>query len=158
MFKALAFFDQFEIIRILPIHPFGNFDISITNSTIFLLLAALYFIFIFQTNVENGTVVPGRYQSIIEISYETIHDMIKENIPGKDGYRFFPILFTIFIFILIINLFGLIPYTFTPTAHFAVTFALSTSIFVCTLIMGFSKFKLDYFSFLMPNGAPMVMA
>jgi F-type H+-transporting ATPase subunit a len=108
--------------------------------------------------MDNGTVVPGRYQSIIEISYETIHDMIKETIPGKDGHRFFPFLFTIFVFILIINLFGLIPYTFTPTAHFAVTFGLSVSIFFSTLIIGFSKFKLDYFSFLMPNGAPMVMS
>ena len=158
MQKAYAFFDQFEIIRLLPIHPFGNFDISITNSTLFLLLAALYFVFFYQTNLQNGTVVPGRYQSIIEISYETIHDMIKENIPGRDGYRFFPFLYTIFIFILIINLFGLIPYTFTPTAHFAITFGLSTSIFLATVIMGFTNFKLDYFSFLMPNGAPMVMA
>jgi F-type H+-transporting ATPase subunit a len=114
--------------------------------------------FLFQTNIENGTIVPGRYQSIIEISYETIHDMIKDNIPGKDGNRFFPFLFTIFSFILILNLIGLIPYTFTPTAHFAITFALSCSIFLATLLMGFSNFKLDYFSFLMPNGAPMVMA
>jgi ATP synthase subunit 6 len=158
MQKAYAFFDQFEIIRILPIHPFGNFDISITNSTVFLLLAALYFIFIYHTNIENGTIVPGRYQSIVEILYETIHDMIKDNIPGRDGHRFFPFLFTIFVFILIINLFGLVPYTFSPTAHFALTFGLSTSIFVSTLIIGFRKFKLNYFSFLMTNGAPMVMS
>jgi F-type H+-transporting ATPase subunit a len=157
MQKAYAYFDQFEITRIVSIHPFGNFDISVTNSTVFLLLAVLYFVFFYQTNLEAGTVVPGRYQSIIEISYETIHDMIKENIAGKDGYRFFPFLYTIFIFILIINLFGLIPYTFTPTAHFGITFGISTSIFLATLLMGFVKFKLDYFSFLMPNGAPMVM-
>ena len=155
---SFAFFDQFEILRLLPIHPFGNFDVSITNSTVFLLIATLYFLFIFQTNVQNGTIIPGRYQSIIEICYETVHDMIKDTIPGNDGNRFFPFLFTLFAFILIINLIGLIPYTFTPTAHFAITFALSCSVFLATLIMGLTNFKLDYFSFLMPAGAPMVMA
>merc|ERR1712166_740659 len=99
MQKAYSFFDQFEILRLLPFNPVGNLDISITNSTLFLGLATFYIIFMCQTNVENGLVVPGRYQSLIEVLYETIHDMVRENIPGKDGYRFFPFLFTLFIFI-----------------------------------------------------------
>jgi F-type H+-transporting ATPase subunit a len=90
-----------------------------------------------QTNVENGLVVPGRYQSLIEIFYETIHDMVRENISGKDGYRFFPFLFSLFIFILVNNLFGLIPYTFSTTSHMGVTVALSCAIFIATLIIGF---------------------
>ena len=66
MHKAYSYFDQFEIIRIIPIHPFGNFDISITNSTIFMLLGTGYFVFLYQTNIENGLLVPGRYQTIVE--------------------------------------------------------------------------------------------
>jgi F-type H+-transporting ATPase subunit a len=116
----------------------GSLDFSITNSTIFLGLATMYIIFMCQTNVENGLVVPGRYQSIIETLYETIHDMVRDNIPGKDGYRFFPFLFTLFIFILVNNLFGLVPYTFSPTSHMGITVAMSCGIFISTLIIGFS--------------------
>jgi F-type H+-transporting ATPase subunit a len=138
MQKAYSFFDQFEILRLLPFNPVGNLDISITNSTLFLGLATFYIIFMCQTNVENGLVVPGRYQSLIEVLYETIHDMVRENIPGKDGYRFFPFLFTLFIFILVNNLFGLVPYTFSTTSHMGVTVAISVAIFIATLIIGFS--------------------
>jgi F0F1-type ATP synthase membrane subunit a len=63
---AYSYFDQFEIIRLVPIHPFGNLDISITNSTLFMLLGTGYFVFIYQTNIENGLLVPGRYQTIVE--------------------------------------------------------------------------------------------
>merc|ERR1712166_20442 len=136
MQKAYSFFDQFEILRLLPFNPVGNLDISITNSTLFLGLATFYIIFMCQTNVENGLVVPGRYQSLIEVLYETIHDMVRENIPGKDGYRFFPFLFTLFIFILVNNLFGLVPYTFSTTSHMGVTVAISVAIFIATLIIG----------------------
>ena len=158
MQKAYSFFDQFEILRLLPFNPIGNLDISITNSTLFLGLATFYIIFMCQTNVENGLVVPGRYQSLIEIFYETIHDMVRENISGKDGYRFFPFLFSLFIFILVNNLFGLIPYTFSTTSHMGVTVALSCTIFIATLIIGFGTWKLDYLSRFMPGGAPLALA
>ena len=158
MEKAYSFFDQFEISRLIPINPMGNLDVSITNSTLFLGLATLYIIFMFQTNVENGLVVPGRYQSVIEVIYETFHDMVRENIPGKDGYRFFPFLLTLGIFILVNNLFGLIPYTFSATSHMAITVAISCGIFIATLLIGFSTWKLDYLSRFMPGGAPLALA
>ena len=146
---SYSYFDQFEITRLIELDPLGIIDISITNSTIFMLLSLLFFMFLFQTN--NGMLVPGRYQSILEIGYETVNDMIKENI-GKEGNRFFGFLLTLFLFIVIMNLFGLVPYTFTPTSHGAVTFGLSITIFIGCNIIAFSKHGLNYFSMFMPSG------
>jgi ATP synthase subunit 6 len=110
-----------------------------------------------QTNVENGLIIPGRYQSIIEIFYETINSMIRDNIAGKEGYRFFPFVFTLFIFILINNLFGLLPYTFATTSHIAGPVGFSVAIFIATLIIGFKTYQLDYLSRFMPAGVPLAM-
>ena len=82
-------FDQFEIIRLISIHPFGNFDISVTNSTVFIFLSVFYVIFLYETNIKNGFLVPRRYQTIFEGSYETFHAIIKDQ-SGSEGYRFFP--------------------------------------------------------------------
>jgi ATP synthase subunit 6 len=150
-------FDQFEIIRVLKFHPFGNFDISITNSTIFLILPALYIVFLYNTNIKKGLLVPGRYQSLLEVFYEIWHSLIKDNI-GQDGYRFFPFMLTLGLFIITINLFGLIPYTFTPTTHIAMTFTLSFAIFLTVNFIGFSRYPTTFVSFLMPAGAPLGMA
>lgn len=148
-------FDQFEIIRIIPIHPFGNLDLSITNSTIFMALAAGYFIWLYKTNVNN--IVPGRWQSVIEIVYENILNVVKDNI-GKEGFKYFPFILTLFIFLALMNMFGIIPYTFTPTSHIVVTFGLSLSIFLGVTILGFVNHKSDYISMFMPAGSPMVLA
>lgn len=153
--KTFSAFDQFEIIRIIPIHPFGNLDLSITNSTIFMAIAVGYFLWIYNTNVSN--IVPGRWQSIIEIVYENILNVVKDNI-GKEGKQYFPLILTLFIFIALMNLFGIIPYTFTPTAHIVVTFGLSLSIFLGVTLLGFVNHKSDYISMFMPAGSPMVLA
>jgi ATP synthase subunit 6 len=154
---AFSYFDQFEIVRILEIHPFGDLDISITNSTVFMILSLIFFIFMYKTNTENGLLVPGRYQSVLEMSYETVHNMVKENI-GEEGNRFFPFLLTLFLFIVIMNLFGLVPYTFTPTSHGAVTFGLSITIFIGCNIIAFTKHGMDYFSMFMPSGVSPAIA
>jgi ATP synthase subunit 6 len=146
----------FEILRLIPFHPFGNFDISITNATVFMFIPLILFIFLFNTNSKNGLVVPGRYQSILEIAYTTVNDMVKENIP-HGGSRFFPFILSLFIFLALMNLIGLVPYTFTPTSHGAVSFGLSFSIFIGCTIIAVSKFGIDYFSMFMPAGAPMAM-
>jgi len=157
MQTAHSYFDQFEIIRLIPIHPFGNLDISVTNSTLFMLLGTGYFAFIYQTNIENGLVVPGRYQTIVETWYEAFHELIKDNM-GNEGMRFFPFVLTLFFFIAMMNLFGLVPYVFTPTSHVAVTFGLSFSIFIGANVMGFYNHQLNFLSMFMPNGAPLGMA
>lgn len=154
---AFSAFEQFEIIRILPIHLFGNFDISFTNSTLFMLIAVGTFYFLFQTNIEKGYLVPGRWQSVIEIIYEAMHNVVKENI-GTAGAHYFPFIFTLFIFIGMINIFGIVPYTFTPTAHIAVTFGMALSIFIGATLLGLINYRLDYFAMFMPQGSPLVFA
>jgi len=149
-------FDQFEIIRIIPLHPFGNLDISITNATVFMFLSIGFFYFIYITNIEEGLLVPGRWQSIIEMLYEVVHDMVKDNI-GSEGSRFFPFIFTLFVFIGLMNIFGIVPYTFTPTSHIIVTFGLSLSIFFGCTFLGLINFRSDFFAMFLPAGSPLVL-
>jgi ATP synthase subunit 6 len=121
-----------------------------------MLIPFLLFVFYFTTNNKDGNMVPGRYQSVLEIVYGTIQELVKNNIP--DGHaRFFPFIFSLFMFLAIINLIGLVPYTFTPTSHGAVSFGLSFSIFIACVAMGFINHQIEYFSMFMPNGAPMVL-
>lgn len=152
-----SIFEQFEIFRIIPIHPFGNLDISITNSTIFMAIAVLIFYLLYQINLANGKIIPERWQSVLEIIFEFIHNMVKDTI-GKEGAAYFPLIFTLFIFIGIMNLIGIIPYTFTPTAHIAVTFGLSLTIFLAVTMIGLVKHKADFFSMFLPAGSPIALA
>lgn len=148
-------FEQFEIIRILPIHPFGNFDISITNSTIFMFIAAGFFLFL--VNMEKGLLIPTRWQSVVELIFSLTHGMVKENI-GAAGAIYFPFIFTLFVFIALMNMFGLVPYTFTPTSHIFVTLGLSFSIFFGCNIIGLTTYKLNFFSMFLPAGCPLWLA
>lgn len=150
-YSAFGFFDQFEITRFVTLHLFGNFDISITNSTIFLFVSLVVFIFLIKTNSTDGMIIPGRYQTVIEMIYELVHSVVRES-AGKDGIRFFPLILSLFFLILTINFIGLIPYTFSPTAHFAVSFGFSISIFIGLTILAFRTHGLDYFSMFMPPG------
>lgn len=154
---AHSHFDQFEIIRLVPIHPIGNLDISITNSTIFMLIAVGTFAGLMH--IEKGYLVPTRWQSVIEMVYETTFNLVKENIGTSEKHtRFFPFIFVLFVFLTLMNLFGLVPYTFTPTAHVFVTFGLSLSIFIAVNIIGLNNYKLDYFAMFMPTGSPLWLA
>lgn len=122
-----------------------------------MVIPVILFTFIYTTNNQNGLIVPTRYQSLLEISYNEVNNMVKENIP-HGGSRFFPFILTLFFFLALINLIGLIPYTFTPTSHGAVAFGLSFSIFIGSSFIAIQKFGVDYFSMFMPAGAPMAMA
>lgn len=154
---ANSIFEQFEIFRIIPIHPFGNLDISITNSTVFMGIAVGIFYLLYKINISNGKLIPERWQSVLEIIYEFIHNMVKDTI-GKEGAQYFPLIFTLFIFIGIMNLVGIIPYTFTPTAHIAVTFGLSLTIFLAVTLIGLVRHKSDFFSMFLPAGSPIALA
>jgi len=154
-FKLFSAFEQFEILRIIPIHPFGNLDISITNSTIFMGIAFFFYYFLFYNN--HQFLVPGRWQSVLEILFLNLYSVVKDNI-GKDGLKYFPFIFSLFIFIAFMNLFGIIPYTFTPTAHIVVTFGMSLSIFIGVTLIGLIQYRSDYFSMFMPAGSPLGLA
>ena len=136
--------EQFEIYYI-----FG----PITNSALFILLAFILIYHFLYFGTKKGTIIPNRWQSVVELLYLALLNLIKENIGAK-GIKYFPFIFIIFIFILFTNLLGMIPYSFTVTSHIIVTFTLSLSIFIGVTLIGFNIHGLHFFSFFVPQGAP----
>ena len=149
--------EQFEIIKLIGITlPFG-IDLSITNSALVEIIGVTIIILLLYITIEKGLLVPTHWQSIVEIYYETILGLIKDNV-GKKGYYVFPFIFTLFSFILILNLLGMIPYVFSVTAHICVSIGLSLSIWLGVTFLGFSLHGLKYLSMFMPYGAPIILA
>lgn len=149
-------FEQFQIFPILPM-KIGSFNISFTNSSLYTLIVVSLIILLFTLSTTKATIVPRRWQSIVEMIYEFIYNLVEEQI-GQKGIKYFPIIFTTFLFILGCNMVGMIPYSFTVTSHIIVTFGLALSIFIGINIIGFSRHGLHFFSFFLPQGAPLVLA
>jgi F-type H+-transporting ATPase subunit a len=102
---------------------------------------------------RHADLVPGRLQSVVELAYEFVASMIREN-AGKEGMAYFPAIFTLFMFVLFGNLLGMIPGSFTYTSHIIVTFALAATVFVGVTVIGFVKHGAHYLSLFVPRGAP----
>ena len=102
---------------------------------------------------RRRALVPGRMQSIAEISYEFVANTI-ESTAGKEGMKFFPLVFSLFMFILVANMIGLIPYTFTVTSHIIITAALALLVFFTVIVYGFYKNGLQFFKLFVPSGIP----
>ena len=147
---------QFEIKEIFPIN-LNNIDISFTNSSMFMILTISVISILLISSIKKKSIIPSRLQSISEIFYEFIANMINDNI-GNKGQKFFSLIFTLFTFILFGNLLGLLPYSFTFTSHIIVTFALAMFIFLGVTIIAIVKHKFHFFSFFMPPGVPLIMA
>ena len=147
--------EQFEIHRFLPIE-IGGVDLSFTNSSFFMVLGVALVTVFLVLGMRRGAMVPGRWQCAAEVSYEFIAGLIKDTV-GPEGRRFFPFIFTIFMFVLICNLMGMVPYSFTVTSHIIVTFALAALVFIGVTILGFVKHGMHFFSFFVPPGSPLFM-
>lgn len=147
---------QFEILSLVPIR-LGRLDASFTNSALFMVVAALTVTLFLTLGMRKRAMVPSRWQSMAEISYEFVANMVRDNV-GTEGRRYFPFIFTLFMFILFANGLGLIPYTFTVTSHIIVTFALAVVVFVGVTIIGIVTHGLKWFTFFMPTGVPLYMA
>lgn len=144
--------DQFQINSIIGI-TLGWLDISFTNSSLALVLSCTIFLMLTTFATFNSTVVPSRWQSAIEFIYEFVYNLIQEQI-GSQGFKYFPFIFTLFVFLIFSNLLGMIPYSFTSTSHIVITFGLSFSIFIGVTIIGFLYHGLHFFSLLVPAGVP----
>ena len=131
----------------------GWLDFSFTNSALAMILACSIFLYITRLFLLNSTITPTPGQSVIEMGYEFIYFLIEEQI-GIKGYKYFNFIFTLFIFILCCNLFGMIPYSFTATSHIVVTFGLSIAIFIGVTLIGFIHHGLHFFSLFVPSGVP----
>ena len=132
--------DQFEINNLLSldISFLGNTEIAITNMGIYLILASIIVLMLnILPNFEK--VVANKWSVALESLYATIHSIVRNQINSRNGQIYFPFIFTLFIFILINNLIGMMPYSFASTSHFILTFALSFTIVLGATILGFGK-------------------
>ena len=139
-----SYFDQFSIVSIVP---------SITNSSFMLLVAIFSGILLFKGNA----LIPNRWQVFVEVLYDHWVNLIKDSL-GLKGLKYFPFIFSLFLLLMLLNLLGLFPYVFTVGTHIIITFGISLSILVAVTILGIKNFKFDFFSMLMPQGAPMGLA
>lgn len=147
---------QFDIKPIVEINLAG-YDISYTNSALFMTLAVICTFGLLWAATRKRTMVPGRMQSVGELMFEFIAGMVKENV-GKEGMKYFPFIFTLFMFILFGNVLGLLPYSFTFTSHIVVNAALALFIFVAVTIIGFATHGLHYLRLFCPEGTPLPVA
>ncbi len=144
---------QFEINRLAEIEIFG-IDASFTNSSLFMVLGVGLITGFFALAMNGRSLVPTRMQSVAELCYEFVANMVRENV-GQAGMKYFPFVFTLFTFILVMNLLGMIPYSFTVTSHIIVTFALAALVFVVVTAIGFARHGVGYLKLFVPEGVPM---
>jgi len=147
--------EQFEIIPYLQIKT-SEYDFSFTNSSLAMVLTVAIITIFLTVSVNTRSLIPTRIQLISEMSYNFIAQLLRDTV-GNEGKQYFPIVFSIFMFVLIGNMLGMIPYSFTFTSHIIVTFALATIVFVGVTILGFIKHRFHYFSFFVIPGLPWYM-
>ena len=149
--------EQFSIVSLFPIRV-GNIFLSFTNSSLYMLLATgLVSLLFYLVTRGGGFLVPSRWQSVVEMTYQFVGSLVEEQI-GAEGRKYFPLILTTFLFLLSNNLIGMIPYSFTATSHLVVTFGLSFSLFIGITTVGFNRHGIHFFSFLLPKGAPLALA
>ncbi len=146
---------QFEIKKIIDLRLF-DYDVSFTNASLFMVLALGVICGFMIYAMRGRSLVPTRIQSVAEMLYEFIAKMVRENL-GKDGMTYFPWVFTIFIFILVLNLLGMIPGSFTVTSHIIVTFALAAMVWLVATGIGFAKHGFGYLKLFVPEGVPLIL-
>jgi len=131
-------------------------NISFTNSSLFMSLTIISVIMLLLISIKNQSLIPSRLQSISEIFYEFISNMVSDNI-GDKGRKFFPLIFTLFTFLLFGNMLGMLPYSFTFTSHIIVTFVLAMFVFLLVTLLGIFIHGFKFFGLFIPKGVPMIM-
>lgn len=144
---------QFEINRILKLDV-GGLDLSFTNSSLFMVLGVALVCGLLYWSMSGRSLVPNRVQSVAELAYEFVANMIRENV-GSEGMRYFPFVFSLFVFVLVLNLLGMLPYSFTVTSHIVVTFALAALVFLVVTGIGFARHGVGYLKLFVPDGVPL---
>ncbi len=145
--------EQFEITPIIPI-KIGGLDISYTNSALWMTITVVLATGFLTWAMRRRALVPNGWQLVAEILYQTVANMIRDNV-GSGGRKYFPFIFTLFIFLLLGNLLGLLPGSFTYTSHLIVTFGLAIFIFITVTLIGIFKHGFKFLSLFFPAGAPL---
>ena len=148
--------EQFVVKPLVPIH-IGGLDLSYTNAALLMTIVVALIMVLLLVPTRRAALVPTRLQSVAELAYEFVANMVRENV-GHDGFEYFPLVFSIFMFILFANFIGLIPYSFTITGQIAVTFGLAIFVFVLVTIIGVVRHGFHFLHLFFPPGAPVFMA
>ena len=148
--------EQFKLKSLVPLE-LGGVDLSYTTSSLWMTITVVGVTAFLTLSMRGGRLVPGRWQSMAEMSYEFIANMIRENV-GAEGRKYFPFIFTLFMFILVGNLVGMIPFAYTFTSQIIVTFAMAATIFIGVTVIGLVRHGLHFFSLFVPSGTPLILA
>jgi F-type H+-transporting ATPase subunit a len=148
--------EQFQVKTIVPIN-IGGIDASFTNSALMMIIAVGVATGVLVLAMRQSSLVPTRLQSLAEVLYDFVAEMIRANV-GSEGRRYFPFVFSLFLFVLLGNLLGMIPFSFTYTSHLVVTLSLALVVFIGTTVIAFAKHGLHFFSFFLPHGTPWYIA
>jgi F-type H+-transporting ATPase subunit a len=146
---------QFQIYPIIPIH-IGGLDLSFTNSGLFMVIVVLVGSAFLYVSTSNGALIPTRLQSISEMAYEFVASMLRDA-AGSHGMKFFQLVFSLFMFVLVANLVGMFPYFFTVTSHIIVTFTLAALVIGTVIFYGFFKHGFGFLKLFVPQGIPGVL-
>jgi F-type H+-transporting ATPase subunit a len=144
---------QFEIKPLFPIARIGATEIAFTNSALFMLIGLAIILLLMLGATRSRALVPGRLQALAEVSYEFVLNTLRST-AGPEGMKFFPLVFSLFTFILVLNVIGIIPYTFTVTSHIIITVAFALLVFFTVLVYGFWSHGLHFMKLFVPSGIP----
>ena len=144
---------QFEIKDYFPVFHIGGYQISFTNSALYMFIMVGLVSVLMIGATARRAIVPGRLQSLVEISYEFVANTVRSS-AGAEGMKFFPFVFTLFMFVLAANLIGLIPYSFSVTSQLIITATLALLVFFLVIGYGFWKNGLQFFNVFVPKGVP----
>ena len=151
--------DQFEIRNLISLDApiLANLHISLTNIGLYLTIGTFIILSVSVLSTNYNKVVSNRWSISQESLYATIHSIVTNQINAGKGQIYFPFIYTLFIFILINNLIGMVPYSFASTSHFILAFALSFTVVLGATILGFQKHGFEFFSLLVPAGCPLAL-
>lgn len=148
---------QFEVHTWFQLPQLAGYNIDFTNASFFMVLAVLFVAVFMLAGMRKAALVPGRLQSAVEMVYELVAGIVKETV-GDEGKQYFPLIFSIFMFVLFCNLLGMVPYSFTVTSHIIVTFALALFVFLAVTLVGFFRHGLHFLHLFVPAGVPLWLA
>ena len=150
--------DQFEVSTLVPLRVTDTESIalSFTNAALSMTVSAALVVLCMILGCRRQAMIPGRFQSLVELSYQFVANLMCETIGGE-GRRYFPFVFALSSFILFGNLLGMLPYSFAFTSHIVVTFCLAAAVCIGATVLGFVRHKLGFFGFFAPPGAPVWM-
>ena len=147
---------QFNVYRIGPEIKLGSVDISFTNASLFMVISSLAILIIFNLGAKKKTLIPDKLQLLSELSYTFVAKMISDT-AGSKAKPYFPFIFSLFVFVLLCNMIGMLPYSFTVTSHIIVTLIMAIFIFIAVTLIGFANHGLKYLSIFVPKGVPAVL-